>query len=349
MVKKNTLVKSEDAALNKAYLNIKAIIEKARSNIVRAVDTTMVQAYWLVGKEIVEVEQLGAKKAEYGTYLLKNLSVKLFNDFGKGYDVSNLKHFRKFYLLFPKSDELRRQLCWTHYRFLLRVENPKAREFYINEIAENNWSTTQLERQINSFYYERLSVSRDKKAVITEARKKLKPLEEKPSNIIKDPYTLEFLGLKENIKYKESEIENAIIDKLQDFLLELGKGFCFVARQKRISTESKHFYIDLVFYNYLLDCFLLIDLKTTELTHQDIGQMDMYVRIYEDLYKPKRSNPSIGLILCTEKDHAMVKYSVLNKSKNLFASKYRLYLPTEKELKAEIERERKLIDQGASK
>lgn len=345
MVKNNAIVKSENAKLNRVYLNIRSIIEKARSNIVRTVDLTIVQTYWLIGKEIVEVEQKGNKKAEYGSYLFKRLSVKLQKDFGRGFDVSNLKHFRKFYLLFPKSDELRRQLSWTHYRLLLKVDNPKARTFYINEVIENNWSTTQLERQINSFYYERLLSSRDKKSVIMEAKKKLKPLEDKQKNIIKDPYTLEFLGLKENKKYHESEIENAIIDKLQDFLLELGKGFTFVARQKRISTESQHFYIDLVFHNYLLNCFLLIDIKTGKLTHQDIGQMDMYVRIYEDKIKHKEANPTIGLILCSDKDETMVKYSVLKASKNLFASRYKLYLPTEEELIREVKKDREIIEQ----
>ena len=239
---------------------------------------------------------------------------------------------------------LRSELSWTHYRLLLRVEKPEARTWYMNEAAEQNWSTRALERQIGSLYYERLLMSRGKRgAVEHEAKQKTAALAAAPEDFIKDPYVLEFLGIPDPHAFRESELEQAIIDKLQSFLLELGKGFAFVARQQRISTETKDCFIDLVFYNYLLKCFVLIDLKAGELTHQDIGQMDMYVRLYEDQRKNPGDNPTIGLILCTDKDETVVKYSVLNESSQLFASQYRLVLPTEEELRREIERERDLV------
>jgi len=238
---------------------------------------------------------------------------------------------------------LRRELTWTHYRLLIRVEKSEAREWYMTEAADQNWSTRVLERQINSLYYERLKMSRDKKPVIKEMHEKTKTLVATPQDFIKDPYVLEFLGLKDNPNYRESDFEQAIISKLRAFMLELGKGFAFVARQQRISTDTKDFFIDLVFYNYLLKCFLLIDLKTGELTHQDIGQMDMYIRLYEDKYISRDDNPTIGIILCTDKDETVVKYSVLKENKQLFASKYKLYLPTEQELIDEIEREKAMI------
>ena len=238
---------------------------------------------------------------------------------------------------------LRRELTWTHYRALMRVEKPEAREWYMNEAAEQNWSTRALDRQINSLYYERMLLSRDKTPLVDEMREKTSPLAPSAQDFIKDPYVLEFLGLQDNPGFREAELETAIIGKLQAFMLELGKGFAFVARQQRISTETKNFYVDLVFYNYILKCFVLIDLKTSELTHQDIGQMDMYVRLYEDRIKGEGDNPTVGIILCTEKDHTVVQYSVLNESRQLFASRYRLYLPSEEELRAEIERERELV------
>ncbi|MFA5779762.1 MAG: PDDEXK nuclease domain-containing protein [Elusimicrobiota bacterium] len=351
------------------YGKIREILESARSNSYRAVNFAMVLAYWNIGRIIVEEEQKGKNKADYGTYLIKELSNRLRKEYGEGFNETNLKYFRQFYVAFPISHAVRDQshiakkghavgdffsvllnknlsskLTWTHYRLLLKAGNSSAREFYINECIEGNWSTRQLERQINSFYYERLLASKNKKAVVKEALKTADKLKTTPNDVIKDPYVLEFLGLKENKKYLELNIEKAIIDKLQEFLLELGKGFCFVARQQRISTESQHFYIDLVFYNYILKCFVLIDLKVGKLTHQDIGQMDMYVRLYEDKIKPEGHNPTIGIILCAEKDETVVKYSVLKENKRLFASKYKLYLPTEAELKKELEKERNLIE-----
>lgn len=334
------------------YHNIRQIVSTARKNAYRAVNFAMVEAYWNIGKLIVEEEQKGEKRAEYGKYLIKDLSQRLTKEFGKGFSVANLRNFRQFYLVFPKgflsdnlSEEekcyaLRSELSWTHYRLIMRVENPKARAYYIEEAVAQNWSTRALQRQINSLYYERLLSSRNKQAVEAEAKSNTEKLTVKPEDFIKDPYILEFLNLHSDLTYLEKDLEQGLIDKLQQFLLELGKGFAFVARQQRISTDTKEFYIDLVFYNYVLKCFVLIDLKTGELTHQDIGQMDMYVRIYEDRYKAPDDNPTIGIILCTERDETVVKYSVLNGSEQLFASKYKLYLPTERELAEAINREK---------
>ena len=329
------------------YQNIRQTILRAKKRIHTVVQDTVVETYWQIGKYIVEEEQEGKERATYGKSLIKELSLKLKEEFGSGYDQSNLSNMRKFYLTFPILDAVRQELSWTHYRLLLRVENKEARQFYIEETITNGWSTRALNRQINSLYYERLLSSGERKAVVEEMKEKTKDLQ--PEEVLKDPFVLEFLQLKDNKSYLESELEAALIDKLNAFLLELGKGFAFVARQKRISTETKHFYIDLVFYNYLLKCFVLIDLKVKELSHQDIGQMDMYVRLYEDKYKMPDDNPTIGLILCTHKDKTIVKYSVLNENKQLFASKYMLHLPTEEELKTELEREKSLMKNIESK
>lgn len=356
---------------------ISDIINSSKNYVRQSISCVQLVANYEIGRLIVEQEQNGKSKAEYGKYVLKQLSENLIREFGSGFDERNLRNFRSFYLMFSNWNALRSKseindfsiwnavgselfrtsetssrnindhplfkiispnLSWTHYRLLLKVENKNARNFYIKEAIDNNWSTRALERQISSLYFERILSSKDKTELVAEMKEKVGGL--KPEDILKDPYILEFLQMSENSVYKESELEKALIDKLNIFLLELGKGFAFVARQKRISTESKHFYIDLVFYNYLLKCFVLIDLKTGELTHQDIGQMDMYVRLYEDKYKSVEDNPTIGLILCTEKDQTIVKYSVLNENKQLFASKYQLYLPTEQELIDEIEREK---------
>ena len=329
-------------AVESIYNRVREILETARSSAYRAVNFAMVQAYWHIGREIAEEEQKGKTRAAYGEYLLINLSERLTKDLGKGFDYSNLKNMRQFYLIFPIGDALRSELSWTHYRLLMRVEKEEARNFYLKESIAGNWSTRQLERQINSFYYERLLSSRDKKIVKKEIQK-LEP-SVKPEDIIKDPYVLEFLNVKENIHFLEKDLENALIEKLQEFLLELGKGFSFVGRQQRIAADGDNFYIDLVFYNYLLKCFVLIDLKIGKLTHQDIGQMDFYVRYYENEIRTETDNPTIGIILCAEKNETVVKYSVLNENKRLFASKYKLYLPTEKELREELEREKRLIE-----
>ena len=328
--------------IESTYQTIKEVLEQARAQSYRAVNFAMVQAYWNIGRIIVEEEQKGKTKADYGKQLIAELAKRLKADFGKGFDQSNLWHMRSFYLSFPILDAVRRELTWTHYRLLLRVERQEVRQFYLDECIAANWSTRQLERQINSFYYERLLSSRNKGLVKAEI-KKLEP-GPTPQDIIKDPYVLEFLGLKESKAYLENELEQGLINKLHDFLLELGKGFSFVARQKRITIDGDHFYIDLVFYNYILKCFVIIDLKVGKLVHQDIGQMDFYIRYFEEEIKLTGDNPTIGLILCAEKNEAMAKYTLLKGSKGLFASRYKLYLPTEKELKEELKRERQLLE-----
>ncbi len=321
--------------------DVLAILHTARKKTYTAVNNAMVQAYWLVGKRIVEEEQSGEKRAVYGEGLIKQLSKDLSEEFGKGFSVANLENFRKFYLTFSdiqNSYALRRELTWTHYRLMMRVENTEARNYYLEECANQNWSTRTLERNINTFYYQRLRSSQQNHIQ--------QPAEKAEVNdFIKDPYVFEFLNIPEPVTSSEKDIESALIENLQAFLLELGKGFSFVGRQFRISTETSHFYIDLVFYNYLLKCFVLFDLKTTKLSHQDTGQMDMYIRMFDDLKKQDNDNPTIGIILCTEKDETVVKYSILNDHKQLFATKYMPYLPTEEELIAEIAREKRLIQE----
>jgi len=321
------------------YINIKDILQTARDNTYKQVNSIMVKAYWNIGKQIVQEEQNGEDKAKYGTYLIKELSKKLTADFGKGFSSRNIRNMRQFYLIFPKWQTVSAKLTWSHYVLLLRLKNQDAREYYILETIESNWSIKALERQIGTHYYERTLASKEKTLVENEAKENTKNLKLTPKEIIKDPYVLEFLDLKDNISFRESELESALIEKIQSFLLELGRGFAFVARQKRIKTELSDFYIDLVFYNYILKCFVVIDLKRGKLTHQDIGQIDMYVKMYDDLEKSKDDNPTIGIILCTDKDNTVVKYSSINENENLFVSKYQLYLPTENELKAEIEKD----------
>lgn len=316
--------------------DIRKIIEQGRLQVVRTVNTAMVMTYWEIGKRIVEDEQSGNARAEYGKFLLKNLAKELTEEFGKGFEERELRRMRQFFITFPIRDALRPELSWTHYRLLLRVENEDARKFYLLEAVECAWSSRQLERQINSFYYQRLLSSQDKNAVIDEAKKN--NIIPTAAELLKDPYVLEFLDIKENIKYLESDLENKLIEKLQEFLLELGKGFSFVARQQRITTDAgKHYYIDLVFYNYLLKSFVLIDLKIGTLTPQDIGQMDMYVRLYEKQKRTETDNPTLGIILCSENDKTVVEYSVLAESKQLFASKYKLYIPSEEEFRQLLE------------
>ena len=326
---------------------LRDLIQQGRQRALRAVDMVQVQTCWEIGRHIVEFEQGGENRAAYGKKLLPSLAQVLAQEFGKGFDATNLRHMRGFYLAFPIRDAVRRELSWTHYRTLLRVESEAARQWYMNEAAAQNWSSRALERQIGTLYYERLTLSQDKQAVAAEADANLQIIKQMPREFIRDPVMLEFLGLPGSGKLLESTLEQALMDKLQAFLLELGKGFAFVARQQRISTESKDFYIDLVFYNYLLKCFVLIDLKTHELTHQDIGQMDMYVRMYDDQKRGPDDNPTVGILLCEHKDHAVVRYSVLHDSEQLFASKYRLILPTETELRAELERVRAALEEAA--
>lgn len=293
----------------------------------------------------MENEQDGQFRAEYGKYTLSDLSLKLSNEFGKGFTVRSLQQMKKFYTLFPNTNALRTQLTWTHYRSLLRVENKEAREWYIEESVKEHWSSRQLDRQISTMYYERLISSQDKSEVVAEANDKLKELI--PEQFIKDPYVLEFIDLKDYPALRESVLEQALIDNLQSFLLELGRGFCFVARQKLLRYEDEDFYIDLVFYHSILKCYVLIDLKIGKLTHGDVGQMDSYIRMFDELYKNDDDNPTIGLLLCSEKNEAIAKYSVLHDEKQMFASKYLLTLPTAEELEKQIENERHRIEEEA--
>lgn len=326
---------------------LRDLIAQARQQVLRHVDLVQVQTYWQIGRHIVEFEQGGQARAAYGKRLLPQLGKTLSQEFGKGFDATNLRHMRGFFLAFPKCDALRRELSWTHYRLLLRVDAPEAREWYMQEAAVQNWSTRVLERHLGTLYYERLLSSQNKSALSaqTEASMQADPdLMTSPRDFVRDPVMLEFLGLPDMGRLLESQLERALMDKLQQFLLELGKGFAFVGRQQRISTETQDFFIDLVFYNYLLKCFVLIDLKGGHLTHQDIGQMDMYVRLYDDLRRSETDNPTVGILLCGSKDHSVVRYSVLHESEQLFASKYRLVLPSEDELRQELERDRQALE-----
>ena len=309
--------------------SVKEIIIQSRQRVFRMVNATLLDTYWNIGRLIIEEEQNGNSKATYGKSTLKNLSKELTFEFGKGFDYTNLTNMRNFYLAFPILDALRQELSWTHYRLLSRVDSEEKRNYYLNESIAGNWNSRTLQRQINTFSFDRVLETKN------DVSKK-----DTIETILKDPYIFEFLGLENNLKNSENEIETSILEHIQKFLLELGKGFAFVARQQHIVTDTSDFYIDLVFYNYILKCFVIIDLKTTELSHQDIGQIDMYVRMYDDLKKSEDDNPTIGLLLCTEKDETIVKYSVLNDKNNLFASKYILYLPKEEELRQIIDQDR---------
>ncbi|HCA00877.1 MAG TPA: DUF1016 domain-containing protein [Halomonas campaniensis] len=320
-------------------------IKQARGQVRQAVNTAMVQSYWEIGRLIVEHEQQGNSRADYGKQQLQQLSQQLTERLGKGFDVTNLRNMRQFYLSFPIRDAVRLELSWTHYRTLLRIENVQARDWYLHEAINQSWSARALERQINTLYYERLLASQEKSLVEAEAQQNTQPLAETAKDYLRDPYILDFLNLQDKT-YQESQLEQAIISNLQQFLLELGKGFAFVERQQRIRFDDEDFYIDLVFYNFKLKCFLLVDLKLGKLRHQDIGQMDTYVRLYDEQRKGSDDNPTIGLVLCSEKSEAIVKYSVLAEQKQLFAAKYLPYLPSEDELKRELERERaKAVEQ----
>ena len=318
---------------------LRGLIESARKQALQAVDTIQVRTCWEIGRHIVEFEQQGQDRAMYGARLIPKLAESLTDEFGKGFDERNLRHMRAFFQGFPIWYAVRTELSWTHYRNLLRVENEQARNWYVQEAASQNWSTRALDRQIGTLYYERLLASRDREPVRQEALVQIAPLQKTPREFVRDPVLLEFLGLPETGRVLEADLEQALINKLQGFLLELGKGFAFVSRQMRISTETKDFYIDLVFYNYVLKCFVLFDLKAGELTHQDIGQMVMYVRMVDDLKRAPDDNPTVGIILCAGKDTSVVRYSVLHENEQLFASKYKLVLPSEDELRAELERE----------
>lgn len=343
-------------------IEIKQILTQARQQAYSAVNTAMVGAYWLIGKRIVEEEQSGSKRAEYGDEILKLVSQELTQEFGKGFSLTNLKNFKKFYLTFndlEKGQTLSDQftnwrtpmtkLSWSHFERLIRVTHIDARNWYLKEAVEQNWSVRTLDRNISTLYYQRLLSSQKKELVNDEMTTNKASIEQNPEDFIKNPAVLDFLNLPTNKAYTEQELEQALIDNLQQFLLELGKGFSFVARQKHIRTETADFFIDLVFYNYILKCFVIVELKTHKLTHQDLGQLDMYVRMFDDLERPNGDNPTIGILFCTETDSTIVKYSVLSESKQLFANKYLPYLPTEEELAAEIEREKWVIKQQLGK
>lgn len=330
----------KDELINKSLLaNIRHLITDARVKIQRTVNSVMVQTYWEIGRLIVEDEQQGEIRAAYGKQQLRDLATQLTDEFGRGFDVTNLRNMRTFYLAYPIQDAVRLELSWTHYRYLIRLNNQQARVWYAKEAIEQSWSARALGRQISVLYYERLLASKEDSSVKSEAAEKTKLLAETPKDYLRDPYLLDFLNLSSG-PYQETDLEQGLINNLKEFLLELGKGFAFVARQQRVQLDEHNFYIDLIFYNFKLKRFLLIDLKIGELTHQDIGQMDTYVRIYDQHKKADDDNPTIGLVLCSKKSKTIVKYSMLADSDQLFAAKY---LPTEKELKAELERERQLI------
>jgi predicted nuclease of restriction endonuclease-like (RecB) superfamily len=360
------------------YNRVRRILKSARTNIARSVNTTQVAAYWLIGREIVEEEQKGQKRAGYGETLLQNLAQRLKSDFGAGYSVHNLKFIRQFYLEYPalmrsreigyavrsqsvfgvlpanvqirhavrseswKPGHLHPNLSWTHYRTLLRVDKPEARAFYEIEAIKNSWAARELERQINSLLYERLALSKDKQGLLRLAKKG--HAVQQPADVFKDPVVMEFLGLPESPRLVETDLDQALINNLQSFLLELGKGFAFVARQQRLTLDGDHFYIDLVFYHTVLKCYVIIDLKTGKLTHQDLGQLQLYVNYYDRERRTDGDNPTLGLILCADKNDAVVKYTLgPEQEQKIFASRYKLHLPTEAELKAEIRRELQVI------
>ncbi len=329
------------------YRKVEELLKNAQNTVVQTVNQTMVITYFEIGKMIVQEEQNGKERAQYGKQLMRELSQRLSKEFGKGFSITNIQQMRNFYLIYQKQQTLsvnsekqqtqsnKFNLSWSHYLKLMRIEDERERKFYEIETYKNNWSLRELQRQYDSALYTRLVLSRDKKGVLELAEKGL--VIEKPKDAIKDPYILEFLGLPEQSKYSESELEQKLIDKLEHFLLELGTGFTFVARQKRITFEEKHFRIDLVFYNRILKCFVLIDLKIGELKHQDIGQMQMYVNYYDREIILDDENKTIGIILCQNKSESVVKYTLPESNEQIFASKYRTVLPSKEELKQLIE------------
>lgn len=349
-----------DTNLEGLYNRISSYLHQAQYNVLRSVNTEMLKVYWHIGREIVEEEQKGSERAEYGKAILCQLSERLTKEFGKGYGVSTLKDIRKFYLTYAKSDtaighalrgqsdtsSFPSQLSWTHYRLLMRIIPDEARHFYEIEAIQNRWSARELERQINSLLFARLSKSKDKEGLLALARKGQEITD--ASDAIKDPFILEFLGFPESHKLVESDLEQALITNLQHFLLELGKGFAFVARQKRITLDGDHFYVDLVFYHAVLKCYLLLEIKTKKLGHADLGQIQLYVNYFDQEVVTEGDNPTIGLILCTEKNDAVVKYTLGEKNKQIFASKYQLHLPTEQELEIELKRELKVLQKNSS-
>jgi predicted nuclease of restriction endonuclease-like (RecB) superfamily len=329
--------------IRKEFLSeITPIITESKERAIRSVDAERVRLYWNIGRKIYEEEQGGKERAEYGAYLIKTLSNELQPQFGSGFSVRQLERYRQFYRTFPIASTLRTQFSWSHYKTLISIENQDKREFYIAETEKNNWTARQLERQINSQLFERLLISNDVQSVLAVARAEKQPSDAK--DIIKDPMVLEFLGLKREAAYYEHTLESALITHLQEFLLELGNGFSFVARQKRIHIDGDEFFVDLVFYNRLLQCFVLIEIKTDKLTHQDLGQLQMYVNYYDRFEKQEFENKTIGILLCADKNDAVVKISLPENNKTIIASKYQLYLPTEHQLIEEVKKEIQKLD-----
>lgn len=327
------------------YQGIRDILLSARTQVRQTVNTAMVQTYWQIGRLIVEDEQGGEKRAEYGKRVLPELAKRLSAEFGKGFSAQSLWNYRQFYLEFPILSTAWRELSWSHFKMLMRVKNTQARAWYSDEAATQGWSVRALDRQISTLYYERLLGSTKQDGVREEAANKIAAeASTDPRDFIRDPYVLEFLGVQPGAGLYEQDIEQGLIDRLQQFLMELGKGFAFVARQKRLQVEGDDFFVDLVFYNYLLKCFVLIDLKIGKLAHQDVGQLDMYVRVFDEQQRGEGDNPTIGLILCSERNAAVAKYSALADKPQLFASKYQTCLPSEEELRAELERDRALLE-----
>jgi predicted nuclease of restriction endonuclease-like (RecB) superfamily len=317
--------------------DIRGIIAQARERVARSVNHELTVTYWHIGRRLVEEEQGGKERADYGKRLVAELAAHLTEDFGSGFSANNLWLMRQFYLTFPILHAVSGELTWTHYKLLVRLDAPEKREFYIAESVKNAWSVRQMERQINSLLYERLLMSQNKDSVLAVAKGERQPMQ--PHEIIKDPTVLEFLGLKPEASYYEIDLEGAIITHLQDFLLELGNGFSFVARQKRIILGGDEFKIDLVFYNRLLQCFVLFDIKIDKITHQDLGQLQMYVNYYDRDMKADFESPTIGVLLCADKNDVVVHYSLPENNRQIFASKYQLHLPTEAQLQAEVRKE----------
>jgi predicted nuclease of restriction endonuclease-like (RecB) superfamily len=333
-------------------VEIKKLLSEARQRAYSAINSAMVEAYWNIGKRIVEEEQSGNDRAEYGKEIIKNIASELTKEFGKGFSKRTIWEIRQFYFTFPDWQIVRTlsaQLSWSHFHRVLKVSDEKARMYYLREAAANTWSVRTLDRNISTMYYQRLLASQVKENVETEMISNSPDYKQSPIDFIKNPAILEFLNLPSELSYTEAELEKALIDNLRKFILELGKGFAFVARQQNIKTDTANFFIDLVFYNYILKCFFIVELKTHAITHQDIGQLDMYVRMYDDLKKQENDLPTVGILLCTETDRTIAKYSVLAENKQLFSTKYLPFLPTEEELVREIEREKLVIKQQLQK
>lgn len=333
---------NHELSIESLYQDARQIIEQTRNNAIRSVDFCRVQMYWDLGRRIFEEEQQGKERADYGTYLIRNLAKRLLPEFGSGFGVRQLETSRQFYRVYPIAHTLRAQLNWSQYKLLISIADPDKREYYELESVTNAWTGREMKRQIDSMLYERLLLSNDKESVLAVARKQRIP--ESPTEVIKDPMVLEFLGLHREASYYEKDFEVAIISHLTEFLLELGRGFSFVARQKRILLEDDEFFADLVFYNRLLRCFVVIELKTGELTHQDLGQLQMYVNYYDRQEKLADENPTIGILLCTAKNDTVVRMTLPEGNKTILASEYQLYLPTTEELVKEIDCVKKMAE-----